>query len=90
MSGAVGLPINFRFGPNEVEYIVNHSDTKVLFIDAEYLEMIHSIKDSMKNVEMIVVVDSNGELPHDFIEYDSIYETSATYRPCETLIDDDP
>lgn len=90
LSGAVGVPINFRFGSTEVDYIVNQSDVKLLFIDAEYLDMIQSIKNSLTHVEKIIVVDAAGELPQGTLNYNSIYEKDVTYIPCETLTDDDP
>lgn len=87
--GAVGVPINFRFGVSEVEYIVNNADARMLVIDAEYVNMIESIRASLQQVEMVVVVGSEKTLPQGFINYDAIFQSEAVYEPSETLTDND-
>ena len=89
LSGGVGVPVNFRLGPSEVEYIINNSDTKILVIDHDYVEMIQSIRKDLPKVEKIVVVGT-GSVPDDYIKYDSIFESDFSYQPCEELTDDDP
>ncbi len=87
LSGAVGVPINFRLQADEVEYIVNNSDSKLLIIDEEYAPMIQSIRERMPKVEKVVVVGSQHE---DFISYDSIFNQPVEAKIVETLRDDDP
>ncbi|MCR1832960.1 long-chain fatty acid--CoA ligase [Oceanobacillus caeni] len=89
LSGGVGVPINFRLGSSEVEYIVNNSDAKILIIDNEYIELIQYIRGNLKKVETIVVVGTN-QVPDDFMSYESIFESEFSYKPIENLIDDDP
>lgn len=88
LSGAVGVPINFRFGPNEVEYIVNNSDARMVFIDAEYVDMMESVQAHLPQVETIVVVGAEKSLPKGFINYAAIFQSEAVYEPPETLTDD--
>lgn len=89
LSGGVGVPINFRLGPKEVEYIVNQSDSKILIIDHEYVEMIQSIQSELKKVEKIVVVGEVETVPANFVKYESIFDNDFTYEPCEELTDED-
>jgi len=88
LSGAVGVPINFRLGSEEVVYIVNNSDTEILFIDDEYAEMVLSIKNRLDKVKKIIVIGSNETLP-GLINYQSIIKNKTIYTPCEDLTDDD-
>lgn len=88
LSGGVAVPINFRLGPSELEYIIDHSDTKILIIDDEQEEIIQSILDRLPKVEKVVVVGNKTE--ERFISYSSVFEESASYTPCEDLMDNDP
>jgi acyl-CoA synthetase (AMP-forming)/AMP-acid ligase II len=88
LSGAVGVPINFRLAADEIQYIVNNSDSKVLMIGHEYVDAIRSIRDQLPQVEKVVVVGSDGEIP-DMIRYESVFDRSVSYTPCEQLSDED-
>lgn len=88
LSGAAGVPINYRLGPEEVDYIVNNSDTEILFIDEEYAEMILSIKNRLAKVKKIIVVGANEKIS-ECIAYPSIFQSESTYTPCEDLTDND-
>jgi len=89
LSGGVGVPINFRLAAEEFKFIINNSDTKILIIDDDYADKIESIRDELPNVELIVTV---GELDSEskFIHYDSIFEKTVHFTPCEKLTDEDP
>ncbi|RLL46859.1 long-chain-fatty-acid--CoA ligase [Oceanobacillus piezotolerans] len=89
LSGGVGVPINFRLGPSEIEYIVNNSDTKILIIDYDYVDIIRSIRDNLEKVEKVVVVGADN-VPDDYIKYESIFDNEFTYQPCEVLADENP
>lgn len=88
LSGGVGVPVNFRLQREEVRYIVDNSDSKLIFIDEEYVEMILSIKDRLPKLEKIIVVGRN-QSSSELTAYHSIFETSANYTPCEDLVDED-
>ncbi|MHB1419695.1 MAG: acyl-CoA synthetase [Bacillota bacterium] len=87
--GAVAVPINFRLTAKEVEYIVNNSDCKMLFIGKEYIELVQSIRNQLPKVEKIIAVEADMEFDN-MISYRTVYETPTDYRPCEQLADDDP
>lgn len=86
-AGCVSVPINFRLVQEEFIYILNHSDTKILFIEEEYQEMILSIRKELPNVERIVVV-GKGNVP-EMVPYDSIYGTNRPYVSVDGLVDED-
>ncbi len=87
LAGGVSVPINFRLAPEEFAYIINNSDTKILFIEEEYVEMIESIRHKLSNVEQIVVI-GNVE-SSDMIPYKNIYQTSVNYRSIDGLVNDE-
>ncbi|MGG1677173.1 class I adenylate-forming enzyme family protein [Neobacillus sp. NRS-1170] len=40
-AGGVAVPVNYRLTPREVAFILDNSDSKVVFFDDEYAEIIH-------------------------------------------------
>lgn len=90
LTNGVGVPVNFRLTGSEMEYILNHSDSKILFIDQEYVETIQTIREKLPQVEKIVVIDNTQELADlDMIAYETIFETRITLTPDETMVDND-
>lgn len=53
--GAIMVPLNIRLRPEDYLFILNHSETKVLFVDQELYHLISVIKDQLKTVETIIV-----------------------------------
>ena len=73
LSGGVGVPINFRLTVDELEYIINNSDSQILFIDQEYEEVIQLIEDKIPKVKMVIVVGEVSNTPR-YMKYESIFE----------------
>ncbi|WP_209122694.1 long-chain fatty acid--CoA ligase [Alkalihalobacillus sp. BA299] len=72
LSGAVGVPINFRLKQNEIEYILQNSETKFLFIEKEYIEVVEAIRHRLEDLESVVVVDEIDHHP-DMFAYDTTF-----------------
>src|SRR4051812_48254606 len=51
--GAVTVPLNIRLKPNDYLFILNHSETKILFVDYELYGLIDPVRDQL-NVEQII------------------------------------
>ena len=54
--GAVNVPINIRLSPSEIAYIVENSDTKILFMEEAFVPAIEKILDQLDHVEAIFLV----------------------------------
>ncbi|RFU66005.1 long-chain-fatty-acid--CoA ligase [Peribacillus glennii] len=87
LSGGVSVPINFRLVPEEFVYIINNSDTKILFIEEEYEDVIQSILPKLSSIEQIVVI-GKPKLKN-MIAYGSIFQTETTYRSIHEHVSDD-
>ncbi len=59
MVDAVTLAVNWRLAAPEMEYILNHAQTKVLLIGEEFLQHLAQMK--LETVERVVVVGEGGE-----------------------------
>ncbi|MET3576728.1 long-chain-fatty-acid--CoA ligase [Bhargavaea ullalensis] len=58
--GAVMVPLNYRITASDMEYIINHSDAKMLIVDEEFSAPIEEIRDRL-SLEKIIVVEVEGE-----------------------------
>jgi len=88
LSGGVGVPINFRLTENEVSYILDNSDSEVVFVDKQYASMVVAIAPSLGKLRKIVVVHAEEHNEH-LINYEDIFNELVTYVPDDTLTDDD-
>src|SRR5699024_969513 len=79
----------FRLTKSEVAYILDNSDSEIVFIDSDYLPILNDIKDQLTRLRKIVVVHDDGK-EHPFIPYEAIFDSHAAFVPCEALRDDDP
>ncbi|WP_213423845.1 long-chain-fatty-acid--CoA ligase [Bhargavaea massiliensis] len=57
--GAVMVPLNYRISPADMEYILNHSDSRMLIVDEEFTAPIKEIEDKL-NFDQFVVVKVDG------------------------------
>jgi fatty-acyl-CoA synthase len=66
--GGVMVPLNIRLKPEDYVFILNHSESKVLFVDQDLYHLILPIKDQLQSVEKIIVhykEDSVDEVGYD-------------------------
>ena len=66
--GAIMVPLNIRLKPQDYLYILNHSESKVLFVDQELYHLILPIKEKLETVEEIIVHYHDGSC--DEVNYD--------------------
>ncbi|MEH7112494.1 long-chain fatty acid--CoA ligase [Neobacillus niacini] len=87
LSGGVSVPINFRLVAEEFVYIINNSDTKILFIEKEYEETIQSIRHKLPNVEQIVVIGEDKS--QNMISYEDIFQIKTIFKPVGDFLTDE-
>lgn len=66
--GAIMVPLNIRLKPEDYLFILNHSESKVLFVDQDLYHLIEPIKSKLNTVETIIVHYKNDETNE--IDYD--------------------
>ncbi len=59
--GAVLHTLNLRLASDQLAYIINHADDRVIFVDASLVSLLDPIRAELKNVRQIVVLDDNSE-----------------------------
>ncbi|MGG3466836.1 long-chain-fatty-acid--CoA ligase [Neobacillus pocheonensis] len=58
--GAVMVPLNYRLSDSDLEYIILHSDSRMLIVDEEFCGPIEKIIDNL-SLEQIVIVPVPGQ-----------------------------
>ncbi|WP_243292313.1 long-chain-fatty-acid--CoA ligase [Bacillus sp. FJAT-47783] len=85
--GAVIVPLNIRLKPEDYLFILNHSESKILFVDAELYPLIEPVKEDLQYVEQIIV--QNGKPQHDEIEYDAWLNEQPTSSFDRPILDEE-
>jgi len=83
--GAVLNTLNLRLFKDQLAYIINHAEDKVIFVDDDLLPLLETIKDILPTVEHFVVMSDEPGLPktglatvHSYEEL--LGESSSSYR----------
>ncbi len=79
--GAIFVPINFRAKADEVSYMLDNAEVKVLFAGSRYVEMLDTILPKLSFIENCVVTDKkiDGKL-----DYETLVSSSG---PDEIVVD---
>lgn len=70
--GAVEVPVNTNYKGEFLRHIIDQSDSKMLVIDAQYLERVKLIEADLAKVEKIIVVGTSGVLETEKINIPAI------------------
>jgi fatty-acyl-CoA synthase len=60
-AGAVLHTLNLRLAPDQLAYIINHAQDRILFVDASLLPLLDPIRGDLRTVERIVVIGHDYE-----------------------------
>jgi acyl-CoA synthetase (AMP-forming)/AMP-acid ligase II len=86
--GVVYSPVNWRFAPAEIEYVLGDSDCRILLCDAEYAGTIRAMQDKGATAGVDVVIGFGGA--HGFPDdYDALLAAQPADEPPEPEIGDD-
>jgi len=67
-AGFVCHTINPRLFPEQLVYILNHAEDKVLFVDRTFIPLVAAIRDKLPNLEHIVLMEARDESAAEIIE----------------------
>ncbi|MBF0510627.1 MAG: AMP-binding protein, partial [Deltaproteobacteria bacterium] len=87
--GAALVSINIRLSSKEIAYIINHSDSKAIFVDNEFGGVIQPIVDQLTQVKTFInICDVSDERPLDGMDYES-FLTTGSDAPVEFAVDNE-
>lgn len=65
--GAVLHTINPRLHPDQIAWIANHAEDKVLIFDITFLPIIEAIKDKLETVKTFVIFAGSNDMPENSV-----------------------
>ncbi len=92
--GAVMVPINTRYKPHELKYILNDSDAKGLimvdeFLDIDYVEMVEKVRDDVPDLEFVATTGVKPDLNIKTMTMDDLREHGSDREDPTPEIDND-
>jgi len=85
--GAVNVPVNVRLSPAEILYILNNSQTRLLFIESEFIGAIDQIAGELTSVREIILVGDPEN--RRFRRFEDLIEEGSPQRPPVYVDDED-
>jgi fatty-acyl-CoA synthase len=80
-SGFVCHTINPRLFPEQIVYIINHAEDKVLFVDPDFMPLVEAIADKCPGVAHWVVMTSEEQMPetklHNVVCYERLVHSHS-------------
>ncbi len=87
-TGALAVPLNFRYASDEIDYCVDLADISVLFFGPEFIGRIEEIADKLIQHRLLIFV-GEGTCPTFSEDYINMVADSSSQNPGIQLSDDD-
>ncbi len=85
-TGGVFTPINFRFAPDEAQYVIHHSDARFFVFGDEFSDLVEKIRLKLNKVKFFI---SAGNPPSGAFDYESLLNKSSREEPDLALSEKD-
>jgi len=82
-SGFVLHTINPRLFPEQVIYIINHANDRVLFVDPLILPLVEAVQEHLTGVEHFIIMTDEAHMPQTSLPNAQCYETLIAGQPNE-------
>ena len=84
--GAILVPLNFRAKADELSYMVNHAEAKILFVGNRYLDMVEGLRSQLPTVEQCIPLEGK---PRSMMAYDDLLRSSSANPVPHEIQDED-
>jgi acyl-CoA synthetase (AMP-forming)/AMP-acid ligase II len=75
--GAILLPVNWRFQPDEVEFVLKDCTPKIVFAGPDFRPMISKVAPKVKSIERCYTI-GGGEVPGGFYPFEGLYSEEGS------------
>lgn len=82
--GGIFVPLNYRAKAEEIAYMIDYADIKLLFVDERYLDLVSSIRAQLPKLIDVVPLDFEGHGG-----YEALINEENTEVPAADIADDD-
>ena len=72
--GAVMHTINFRLHPEQIVYIINHAENRIVFLETVFAPLLEAIQDNCPTVEQYILLCGKDEMPETKLKNVISYE----------------
>lgn len=86
-TGALAVPMNFRYAADEIEYCLNLSDSNMLIFGPEFIGRVEEIADRISHVSLVYLGDGCPSFADDLGEL--VNESSSVFPECQLTEEDD-
>ncbi len=73
--GAITHTINPRLFPDQITYIINHADDRLIFVDPLIIPIVEALKDKLEAVESFIVLTDEAHMPETSLKNARCYES---------------
>lgn len=70
--GAIIHPLNLRLSPEDLAYIVNHAEDKIIIVDQVLLPLFEKFKQEINVSKVIVIPQTEEPTPAEYLNYESV------------------
>lgn len=84
--GTPAVPLNYRYNPKEISYVVQDSGAKMIFFGKEYLSTIEALQKEIRSLEHCICI--NDTLPA-MLNYEGFIAASPAAEPVVSLDEED-
>ena len=84
--GYIASPFNPRLTVEELDYIINYSETKVLFFGPELVDTVNALKSRIPKVKNFIVLEGSAE---NMIAYEDLIASNPDNEPDIVITEDD-
>lgn len=70
--GAIVHPLNIRLNPDDLSYIVNHAEDKIIIVDQVLLPLFEKFKPAISISKVIVIQQMETSIPEEYLDYEDV------------------
>jgi acyl-CoA synthetase (AMP-forming)/AMP-acid ligase II len=87
-TGAWAVPLNFRFGPNEIKYCADIAEAKAIIFGEQFIDRVQAIRPRLSLIKNYIYVGENP--PPDVEIFEDVIARESTLPTGIELLDIDP
>jgi acyl-CoA synthetase (AMP-forming)/AMP-acid ligase II len=85
-AGGIFVPLNFRIRQDELVYLVNEAEPRILFVGSRYGDMVHSVRSQLPSVKHFIVIGGKYE---QMLSYDELISSGSAEDKTFAQINDE-
>lgn len=78
--GAIVHTLNLRLSPDDLTYIVNHAEDKVIIVDQVLLPLLEKFKANISVQHLIVIPNAGQPIPQGYLNYEDVVASGDASR----------